>query len=152
MAVVGGTSGARGVGRVLGAGGRRGIPFRCETLIIREACSEWKRRCLSRGPLLRYADYARASPLADAPCHPSKAAERDGENSWRAGAPGIAEFRQGCGGPLRRTGRRRVAQARRAHRVSSPEASRQLSSRDAEARWPKSKRAIADSRAPRHGL
>src|SRR2546425_8802892 len=79
--------------RVLAADALRCIPFRCETLIICEACREWKRRCLSCGPLLRYADYARASRLADAPCNPAKARERNGENSWRAGAPGIAELR-----------------------------------------------------------
>src|SRR3989449_10740341 len=97
--------------RVLAADALRCIPFRCETLIICEACGEWKRRCLSCGPLLRYADYARASPLADAPCNPAKATERNGENSWRAGPAGIAEFRQGCGGPPRRASSRRAAQS-----------------------------------------
>src|SRR6266852_923609 len=138
--------------RVPAADALRCIPFRCEALIICEACREWKRRCLSCGPLLRYPDYARASPLADVPCHPAKARERNGENSRRAGAAGIAEFRQGCGGLLRRARRRGVAQARRAHRVSSAEAPRQSSPRDAEAHWPKSEGAIADSRAPRHGV
>src|SRR5712692_1553693 len=128
--------------RVPAADALRCIPFPCETLIICEACREWKRRCLPCGPLLRYADYAGASPLADAPCNSAKARERNGENSRRAGAAGIAEFRQGCGGLLRRARRRGVAQARRAHRVSSAEAPRQSSSRDAETRWPKNQRAI----------